>query len=796
MLCTAKATVMMRKPAIATLNMLDKLHDACPNDVCWSLGQLIHREGNLLKVCRPEQYDDSADTGEGYAYTYDAMNRLIQVTGSDGAVKKRYIYDKAGRRTHNATTGQASQSYTYDALGHVTSATDGAGNATRYGLDHWGRIVDLEKADGSHEYYGYDYAGNRILATDGKGHTTTWSYNRINRPAVMTDAEGRQETYAYDIEGRLCKKTDRNGGETHYTYNLYGNLLSRRAGELVETYQYTPEGLLKAAIAGGMRYTYTYDAMGRLAGKEASGRKLMSLSYDLNGNLTQQEDVTGKVTEYRYDRRDQLREVWDSGKQVASYTYYSDGSVKSLKQGQSLYTEYGYDRDRNLTHQRTVLGEELLVDNHYRYDGNGNRLEKEQLQGITRYAYDVLNRLKRVEYPTFTEELFYDKAGNRVRRVAAGEEEIYSYDSRNRLRERITKGGIETNTYDEAGNLLRDVRAIYTYDAFNRTAKVESFSGEIQNNRYDAEGLRPEIEENGRLVQFIYRDREVVLEEQAEEKVRYIRSDQLLASDAQHAKTWYHYASDELGSITHVEQAGEILNRYEYDAWGNLITCEERVENRFQFTGQQFDPVSQQYYLRARYYNPVIGRFTQEDTYYEDGLNLYAYCRNNPVYYVDPSGNICKKAAERICKLIDEGKIKGQNRTKLEQYLKENAGKLTKAEKDIAKKLGVKIVSNPNGRKGGEAHQRVIEDIKTDAGKRGLTYGTEYKYDTTGGYKNSRYADVVVYDRKGRIMEIHQVGRTTKRTGAPVSRERKAIRDIRSSKEYNGAKIIYHPYDR
>ena len=88
------------------------------------------------------------------------------------------------------------------------------------------------------------------------------------------------------------------------------------------------------------------------------------------------------------------------------------------------------------------------------------------------------------------------------------------------------------------------------------------------------------------------------------------------------------------------------------------------------------------------------------------------------------------------------------------------------------------------------AHQSVIDDIKTDAEKRGLTY------DTTGGYKNSRYADVVVYDSKGRVMEIHQVGRTTKRTGAPVSRERKAIRDIRSSVEYNGAKIIYHPYDR
>lgn len=70
--------------------------------------------------------------------------------------------------------------------------------------------------------------------------------------------------------------------------------------------------------------------------------------------------------------------------------------------------------------------------------------------------------------------------------------------------------------------------------------------------------------------------------------------------------------------------------------------------DRFKFNGQQYDSVTQQYYLRARYYNPVIGRFTQEDTYNADGLNLYAYCRNNPVYYVDPSGNICDSAAQRI----------------------------------------------------------------------------------------------------------------------------------------------------
>lgn len=54
--------------------------------------------------------------------------------------------------------------------------------------------------------------------------------------------------------------------------------------------------------------------------------------------------------------------------------------------------------------------------------------------------------------------------------------------------------------------------------------------------------------------------------------------------------------------------------------------------------GQQYDGVTMQYYLWARYYNPVVARFTPEDIYRGDGLNLYAYCQNNPVGYNDPSG--------------------------------------------------------------------------------------------------------------------------------------------------------------
>ena len=119
---------------------------------------------------------------------------------------------------------------------------------------------------------------------------------------------------------------------------------------------------------------------------------------------------------------------------------------------------------------------------------------------------------------------------------------------------------------------------------------METFDGHVQVNRYDPESLRHELEEDGRLVQYIYRGDEIVAEETEGNIIRLIRGYDLTASEADHARTYYHYASDEMGSITHVvtgqgrETAtdgqgngsaagieipeGSILNHYEYDARG------------------------------------------------------------------------------------------------------------------------------------------------------------------------------------------------------------------------------------
>lgn len=281
------------------------------------------------------------------------------------------------------------------------------------------------------------------------------------------------------------------------------------------------------------------------------------------------------------------------------------------------------------------------------------------MEGDTRYFYDGLNQLTKIEYPTLTEELFYDKAGNRTRRVAHGVEEQYAYDPRNRLVSHSKDGIITPYRYDHAGNLLADDKALYSYDAFNRAERVETFDGNIQINRYDAEGLRYEMEENGNLVRFIFnQNRETVSEEDSSGLNRLIRGTELIAShsSADSARTYYHYASDEMGSTTHItDEDGKVLNRYAYDAFGNLTEQVETVPNRFKYNGQQLDPITQQYYLRARFYNPVVARFTQEDVYRGDGLNLYVYSQNNPIIYNDPSGYSCQSTSDIIAGQKDGG---------------------------------------------------------------------------------------------------------------------------------------------
>lgn len=135
-----------------------------------------------------------------------------------------------------------------------------------------------------------------------------------------------------------------------------------------------------------------------------------------------------------------------------------------------------------------------------------------------------------------------------------------------------------------------------------------------------------------------------------------------------------YYLNDEQGSIRYLTGSdGSIRNHYRYSAFGESITAEETVPNRLKYNAQMADELTGLYYLRARYYNASLGRFTQEDTIYNDGLNLYAYCNSNPVMYSDPSGFAKETCKSKVGGECDSETSYGKSIENTE-FFKENGG--------------------------------------------------------------------------------------------------------------------------
>gem|GEM_PF-2555409 len=152
--------------------------------------------------------------------------------------------------------------------------------------------------------------------------------------------------------------------------------------------------------------------------------------------------------------------------------------------------------------------------------------------------------------------------------------------------------------------------------------------------------------ENGTYTGYIF-DRDNILAEYNKDDsrtTRYIWGYDLISQKKDAGET-YHYLHNAHGDITKlVGSIGNVQNSYSYDAFGNTITYSEKVGNKFRYSGEQYDSITGEYYLRARYCDPSMGRFINEDTYRGQidnplSLNLYTYCYNNPIIYTDRSGN-------------------------------------------------------------------------------------------------------------------------------------------------------------
>jgi RHS repeat-associated protein len=168
----------------------------------------------------------------------------------------------------------------------------------------------------------------------------------------------------------------------------------------------------------------------------------------------------------------------------------------------------------------------------------------------------------------------------------------------------------------------------FKYDPFGRRIYKSSSAG-TSIYGYDGDNLIEETNASGGVVA------RYAQTENVDEPLAMLRS-----------STTSYYHADGLGSVTSLSNAaGALAQTYGYDSFGKQTTSSGSLTNTFQYTSREFDTETGLYYYRARYMDPSNGRFSSEDPIRFRGgeVNFYGYARQDPVLFVDPSGNnYCK----------------------------------------------------------------------------------------------------------------------------------------------------------
>jgi RHS repeat-associated protein len=614
----------------------------------------------------PNQQTITDALGRATVLEFDSQGRRVQLTDALGRIT-RFAYDSAGNLVKTTFPDGSFKATTYDAAKRKTAEIDQAGRSTQFGYDAAGHPLHVTNAAGGVTSYTYDAVGNRLTATDADGHTTTMSYDALGRMVGRVRPSGVQETFTYDANNNQLSHTDFNGQTTAFTYDAAGRLTQKNVpGSGTVSYAYGATGL--RTQAGGD--SYSYDQRGRLIEEyKASGQKLL-YTNDPAGNISSVTTPQGTTT-YTHDALNRLATVVDAAG-TTSYSYDVVGNLASTAYPNGVTEVYGYDTLNRLVQVSNSGPGGLISSYAYTLGPSGNRLQVVESGPATTgrtvaYTFDAVFRLTQEHIaqpakPDVTLGYSYDPAGNRTQMNRAGAVTTYTYDADDRLITAASVAGSVTSTYDNNGNLKTandgSNTASYGYDAENRLLTAVEPSGTISYT-YDADGMRASKTAGGLTTTFLV-DKvgagtscrckngeralpQVLVETTGINAVTYSYGNALIDQAQPGFGTHFYLTDGQLSVRQLTDAAGAVTDAYDFDAFGVALASTGSTPNVYLYTGQQFDPNLGFYYLRARYYDAVAGRFVTTDSAAGDiydpvSLHRYLYANGNPVDNWDPTG--------------------------------------------------------------------------------------------------------------------------------------------------------------
>ena len=591
--------------------------------------------------------------GASTAFSYDEAGRLVSTTDRNGHVTS-YEYDPAGQRLRTILPDGASVAEAFDASRRRVSHTDPAGNLTRFEYDARGALTRVLDPLGHATQFTFSEVGKLLSQTDAVGRATRFERDVLGRLIRTTLPMGSTETRTYDVAGRLLALRDYNGQVTQYSYDVMNRLLERALPDgQVHRFTYTPTGQIAGFTDATGTTQFEYDERDRPTMVRQPDGVEIRYNYDGTGNRTNVTTPGGTVG-YGYDAANRLVELTDSGGRRSTFEYDPQGNLTGIEYANGIVARYQYDAVNRLTDLTQALGATIVRRYQYTLGPAGNRTRVVEDTGrIVDYTYDQLFRLTGETIaapgqPTLSYTYQYDVAGNRISRTGPAGTVSYTYDANSRL----LQAGPTTYTYDANGNLLSKldggVLTSYQYDGMNRLVRAGSSSG-VTEYTYDAMGHRTLKSDAAGITRYLVDPfgteglSQVLRETGPLGVVDYARAGTILLSQQRAGAVSFYLHDGRMSTRQLADAAGVITDGYEYDAFGNLLHKQGATPNEYLFDAQAFDPNLGFYHLRARYYDPTVGRFTATDPFPgiifdPASLHPYTYAHSDPVNRSDPSG--------------------------------------------------------------------------------------------------------------------------------------------------------------
>jgi len=630
--------------------------------------------GLLEQESAPYKQGESEDNIQWTTYAYDNLDRLERTLYPDGTENRTEYHGLKTISTVVPHEGSPQKSVAIlNAMGWPKQKIDAYDTQHPTSVHYeyypdgnlkWTRINDDETTKIRLEY---DHAGNRTLLHDPdyciEKKDLISVYNAFGEEVSTTTPRDLTSTYLYDQFGRMTLRTENEplvGGGTESRTTVWTYNEDAASGK---------KGLLHTIAYPGQTITYSYDDCQRVRKEVAefdSGESYITrYTYDEAARKAHVLYPSGYYVHYHYNDIGHFRSITDSnGNEIyrTEKTTPLGQTERFVMAGNIVSTREYHPEKHTLTHIHTAKGENILQNLRYDYDGFGNlAFRKDETRHLEEhFEYDHLNRLKVIKRGIMiTGTMEYDPYGRMTKKVS--DNTIIFSDARYDI-------NTKPHAIDEAScgfGVIPEEEQNITYTCFDKVKTItEGGNTLVYTYGYDRQRIFMEEHANGidrtkRYVgscEFITKTENNVT---TASTLTYLTSPTgvfaVVVTNAD-GKHYLHYIlKDHLGSWTTItDSEGVVEQELSYDAWGNLRDpntwirlwsdpiYEEPMFDRG-YTGHEHMMAFGLINMNGRCYDPMMSSFLSVDAYVQSpdnsqNFNRYAYCLNNPLKYIDPSG--------------------------------------------------------------------------------------------------------------------------------------------------------------